>query len=317
MDNLRERTIKRTASIFVILALSFSVVSDNAFAEEHRILVYLLACGLEADSGAATEDLMEIKRAIPSIEVFVHLGGTDKLWYPGLEAGHGYDLYYSGTEEKVLKDCGLESDAGEAALLHFLKQYGRKGADLILWGHGCSGLDGIGYDGTDTLTLPEIAGALEKSGLHFRLIGFDACNMATLEAAWMLAPYCELIAASPEEEKLSGWSYTNVFSALAQNESDRIMDVLRGNGLQSRTGTLTVIRTEELLSCEEELINCFNRTPSSAMVTNLGMLDCAEKTSAVLDGQMLLFADGDESAAALKSSLKGIGDSYASFRNRK
>lgn len=281
------------------------------------LLVYMLACGLEADSGAATEDLMEIKRAIPSIEVFVHLGGTDKLWYPGLEAGRRYDLCYSGTKEKILKDCGIESDAGEADFLRFLKQYGRNGSDLILWGHGCSGLEGIGYDGADTLTLPEIAGALEKSGIHFRLIGFDACNMSTLEAAWMLAPYCELFAASSEEEELSGWSYTNVLGILTKNEIDPIVDALRNSGLQSRSGTLTVFKTVDLLACEGELINCFNKASSSASVTNVGMLDCGERTSAILDGQMLLLADGDESTTALKNNLKGIGDSYASFRNRK
>ena len=286
-------------------------------AGEQRLLVYMLACGLEADSEAATEDLMEIKRANPGLDVVVHLGGTDKLWYPGLEAGHRYDLCYSDAGEKVLQDCGTQADGGEADLLRFLKQYGKNGADLILWGHGCSGLEGIGYDGDDTLTLPEIAGALEASGLRLRLIGFDACNMSTLEAAWMAAPYGELFAASPAVEELSGWSYGNVLGVLAQNETDQIVDTLRNNGLQSRSGTLTVLRTEELLACEDDLIDCFNRAPSSASVTNLGMLDCGERVSAVLDGQVLLLADGDESAAELTNLLGGIGESYASFRNRK
>ena len=141
--------------------------------------------------------------------------------------------------------------------------------------------------------------------------------MSTLEAAWMLAPYCELFAASSEEEELSGWSYTNVLGILTKNEIDPIVDALRNSGLQSRSGTLTVFKTVDLLACEGELINGFNKASSSASVTNVGMLDCGERTSAILDGQMLLLADGDESTTALKNNLKGIGDSYASFRNRK
>lgn len=71
----------------------------------------------------------------------------------------------------------------------------------------------------DFLTPEELAGALRKvTAAHgpLDLVGFDACLMANLETAALLAPLAKVMVASEELEPGTGWWYTPVLEALGK-----------------------------------------------------------------------------------------------------
>lgn len=71
----------------------------------------------------------------------------------------------------------------------------------------------------DFLTPAELGAALKTlTAAHGRLdlVGFDACLMANLETAAMLAPFAKVMVASEELEPGTGWWYTPVLEALGK-----------------------------------------------------------------------------------------------------
>lgn len=56
---------------------------------------------------------------------------------------------------------------------------------LILWNHGGGSIAGYG-DQANSSTVIDIKNAVAESGIHFDIIGFDACLMSTLETAYAL-----------------------------------------------------------------------------------------------------------------------------------
>lgn len=88
---------------------------------------------------------------------------------------------------------------------------------LCLWDHGGGPIHGFGNDyalGNGTaLTLAEITSALQGSGVHFELAGFDSCLMASLEVAYNLAPLSHYLVGS--EEVTFGWDWKEVVDYVA------------------------------------------------------------------------------------------------------
>ena len=73
---------------------------------------------------------------------------------------------------------------------------------LLLWDHGGGSLTGIFVDelfDNDILYLSELDEAMAGGGVHFETIVLDACLMANLETAQILAPYADYMVASEEE----------------------------------------------------------------------------------------------------------------------
>ena len=75
---------------------------------------------------------------------------------------------------------------------------------LLFWNHGGGAVGGFGVDELHTedsgLTLDEIQLALDEAYKQtestFEMIGFDACLMATVETATILAPYAKYFVAT-------------------------------------------------------------------------------------------------------------------------
>ena len=95
---------------------------------------------------------------------------------------------------------------------------------LTLWDHGGSYL-GFGnvynhpFNG-DGLSLDEIARAFERSQAGtFDLIGFDACLMASVEVAKIIAPNARYMIASEENEPGHGWLWSAVIRSYAGENS--------------------------------------------------------------------------------------------------
>ena len=319
-------------TVFLLLTIEFVLGAINSMAQENaqrdsaredvekqRLLIYMIGGNLEEDGGALTADLLEIARSGSDISIYARVGGVSWWQMPGWLGGHAYDLKLEEGRWCILRDLGDESLADSEVFSDFLIEYGTDGADLILWGHGCEGLRGIGYDiphDEDTLTLPEIEAGLAKAGIHFRLIGLDACRMATLECAWLVAPFSKIFAASAFLEKLSGWRYARIIPA-CKDDADGLYSVLRSHGVLSDKGTgyLTVLDTETLLRCSDALRILMNNASARAETINLlvGQSETAESQQVrdMLDGQTLVFTQYADDEKPL--NMEALTDAYISY----
>ncbi len=128
-----------------------------------------------------------------------------------------------GIRSDFIKDLG-EVDTGDPATLEGFIRYAASNypADhyvLIIWDHG-GGPGGAAWDdtnGQDYLTLKEMREAIEASGVHLDLIGFDACLMATIDAAYEFRSVADYMAASEETEPGYGWPYDRWLPQLVSN----------------------------------------------------------------------------------------------------
>ncbi len=108
---------------------------------------------------------------------------------------------------------------------------------LILWSHG-NGYQkpgneartihepsnpryGILQDDTDGITCclsnRAVREAISAANIHFDLLGFDASQMATIEAAYEFRAVADLLVFSQETGQENGWDYTAILNGLAQN----------------------------------------------------------------------------------------------------
>lgn len=94
---------------------------------------------------------------------------------------------------------------------------------LILWDHGASWA-GIAFDdtdGEDGINMPELDAALrtiqQQTGRRIDLIGFDACLMAQIDVALVVAPYADVFVASAELEPNTGWAWDLLLRRLVEN----------------------------------------------------------------------------------------------------
>ena len=319
---------KRIICLWITLSAIYCFCSAHAGAEDGRMLLYIIGSELESEEGAATEDLYEIIRTTRDVPfpAAVHLGGSPSWWLPGIEDGSCCDLVIENGELRVQNEYPNRNCATEEELYLFLNAYGKSGGDLVVWGHGAD--NGVGYDrmnGDDCLTVSEIRQAVSKSGLRFRMIGFDACSMASLEMMLTLAPYADYIAASPGPENLKGWNYKLVMSCLsssgggsqAEEEASGLPLLLREVG---RT-PLTVIRTDELEECIPSLIKVFDTSPGFQLPVDLALLleTCEDREAAELvgrfpQGQSITVTGMLQDDGAVSPEL---AESYRSFVNRR
>lgn len=108
-----------------------------------------------------------------------------------------------------------EGNTGDAKVLQdFLKwgitNYPADRSIVILWGHG-HGWRGCAddYSARDSLTMPELDKVLTNvtGNGKIELLGFDMCQMATLEVLFEVADECEYVIASQNVEPPDGWHY--------------------------------------------------------------------------------------------------------------
>lgn len=95
---------------------------------------------------------------------------------------------------------------------------------LILWNHGGGSIAGYG-DSANSSTVIDIKNAVAESGIHFDIIGFDACLMSTLETAYALKDYADYFVGSEELENGFGWNYQDFLTTLAKNSALSSRDI--------------------------------------------------------------------------------------------
>ena len=245
--------------------------------------VFIYMCGTDLESGGAeaTKNLNELLQ-VPfngNVNVFVQTGGTQTWHTPGIP-NDSINRYYVSQEGLTLLSQSGQASMGQPGTL---QDFVRWGADnypaekmgLILWNHGGGSLNGAELDelfGFESLSLLDMGSALSGAGTRFEFIGFDACLMATVETASILAPHANYLIASEELEPGPGWDYTVWASYLNDNPGASGADLGKvvGDSFYQKGGDLQMYAT---LSCVD--------------LDKMGPVASAlEDIAAVLDGQI-------------------------------
>lgn len=226
------------------------------------IMVYLCGSDLETESGMATADINEMLYAKigDNVNIIIETGGA-KRWNNSV-ISNKTNQRYQVTADGLLaldRDVGKKPMTAPDTLTDFItwsaREFPANRYGLILWDHGSGSLGGFGYDelfpAQGSMSVSEIYGALDRAGVVFDFVGFDACLMATLETAYMLNPYADYMIASEETEPAIGWYYTNWISKLSANPSMATTSLGRlivddyiakcRSDVPSQTATLSVI----------------------------------------------------------------------------
>ena len=194
------------------------------------VFVYMCGSDLETDQGSATDDLLEMQDATKNcsnLRFVIEADGAEEWWNDMCEDGKkqrllisdGYcDVVYSGSSTNM-GDPDTLSDFLSWGLAEYNSQY----TVLDFWNHGGGSISGVCFDelhDDDSLSLKEIDSALasvyKSMDKPFELIGSDACLMATVEFANILASYGNYMVASQDLESGYGWDYN--FFAYAVND---------------------------------------------------------------------------------------------------
>ena len=218
------------ALTLALMLLVFCAPALPAQADGTATTVMMYMCGTDLQSDCVM-DMYEMCEASFSddINIIVQAGGASQ-WDDGdltpntinrlrIKDGGFYDL----------EDIGWSSMGDQQTLYDYISwAYESFPADryvLILWDHGGGSATGVCFDETandDYLSIHEINDALYEYAEYnpnFRLdiIGFDACLMATYEAAAHMRYYADYMVASEELEPGNGWYYSGWLEALSDN----------------------------------------------------------------------------------------------------
>ena len=253
------------------------------------IMVYLCGTDLESRSGMGTSDLQEMASAnIGSrVNLLVYTGGCSS-WRNNIVSSRVNQVYQvlNGGVKCLIKDAGTSPMTDPENLGSYIQwcaaNYPANRYELILWDHGGGSVSGYGYDEKNkrsgSMTLSGIQKALEKGGVKFDFVGFDACLMATAETALMLGNYADYLVASEETEPGVGWYYTDWLNALNSNTS--ISTVELGKNIvdsfvetcdrkcRGQKTTLSLVDLAELSNTVPTLLNSFSKSVSSQIAGN-------------------------------------------------
>lgn len=187
------------------------------------IFVYMCGSDLESTDGSGSDDLEEMLRASTgqNVRFVVQTGGAES-WSASRVDPDRLDRFVicDGDLEKADSQPGASMGDGNT-LTDFLAwgvgNYPAANMGLVLWNHGSGSICGVCFDELyedDSLSLEEVGSALESLYPSmtdtFRFIGFDACLMATVEAANLLVPHADYMYASEDTEPGYGWDYTAI-----------------------------------------------------------------------------------------------------------
>ena len=197
--------------------------------DKFTVMIYLCGTDLESDYGAATADILEMCQADinDNVNILLYTGGTSQ-WQNDIISSDANQIWQVVHEDIVCveEDMGVGPMTDPLTLSGFIsyckQNYPANRNVLILWDHGGGALYGYGSDeiaGGDSMQLNEIDYALEKAGVKFDFIGFDACLMATVETACMAEHHGDYMIGSEEAEPGLGWFYTNWINMICEDAS--------------------------------------------------------------------------------------------------
>ena len=195
------------------------------------IFVYLCGADLESENAMGSIDIEEMidSSANDNVRFVVQTGGASE-WYLDIDPDSCERLLICSGEAVIVDSCEDMSMGKGSTLRDFLEwgvsEYPAEKMGLVLWDHGSGSINGVCFDeryDNESLLLGDIDAALysvrDKMTDDFEFIGFDACLMATAEAAGILASHARYMVASQESEPGYGWDYTAIGNYLSEEPS--------------------------------------------------------------------------------------------------
>ena len=151
---------------------------------------------------------------------------------------------FAGRSHRMVVDRLPEQDSGDFKTLRNFLDWGIKRADaanrfVVVWGHGMGNAVAPDFQSMGgSIGIRELTDAFQQAGFRrasrsngpnwsrrdegrIAVLGFDACNMASLENAWSLRDTAQMIVASQEKVPAPGWPYQSLVDAEAVMASDR------------------------------------------------------------------------------------------------
>lgn len=200
---------------------------DVSSSESVTMMVYMIGSDLESENGCGTTDIQEMLSAeLGNVKIALQTGGCS-TWMSG-------DIDDYTVQRFILDDSGMTfaADLGTVSMvqpstLSSFVSWAKSAcpADrymLVFWDHGGGTVGGFGSDelfDDASMSLAELASALQNTNVKFDIIGFDACLMATVETAYALEPFADYLLASEEYEPGNGWFYTDFLTLLNDDPS--------------------------------------------------------------------------------------------------
>jgi len=351
--------MKRKLGIMILLTVLMAVWLTGSFvgvgaqgnaSDTWAIYWYLCGSDLESEYGFATEDLLEMLEVeLPeNISVVILTGGAQEWQNEAMDPDELTVCLYDSDGFEVLGTLPQANMGDPETLYQFLsfctENFPADNQAVIFWNHGGGSVAGVAFDENydgDALSLNEIglvfSSIHEEAGVVFELVGFDACLMATIDAASILAPYARWMVASEEVEPGCGWEYTGLFQGLVENpkmhggewgriicdtyyagceaigqEDDVTLSVIDLSAVDALLDAYNLVGMEALLSaCDDPVyFNSFGRIARSA--ENYGGNNSSEGYTNMVDlgdlvrqsmGNDLLSASGEALLAALDDAV--------------
>jgi len=255
--------------------------------------IYWYLCGsdLETNSGAATNDLLEMMNVtLPeNVKVVIQTGGAREWQNNYVQSNKLQRFVYEGDELSLVEWKPNASMGEEETFEDFLRfaktNYPAEHTALILWNHGGGSLRGVCFDENyrmDSLTNDEMEKAIadvfgySDTNPALDIIGFDACLMASVDTALAMAGYAKYMVASEELEPGVGWNYLDLFDRLSRNTKMTDLDFAKlicdtyYEGCyyydQADDITLSVTDLTKFLALYEEYVNFSQYVLVSAMI---------------------------------------------------
>ncbi|CAD6551601.1 hypothetical protein LMG28727_05257 [Paraburkholderia kirstenboschensis] len=223
------------AATLLFLSACGGQLDVPAASQDTTVLVYMIGSDLESgadrpsEGGAGTLNINEmlLAQAPANANIVIETGGADQTYRVSPVPDWKNVRRFTVANQKLTELANLGPvDMGQPqTLTDFIawakQKYPANKYRLVLWDHG-GGWAGYGQDenfSNHGFTLAQltqsIKAAVDATGIHFDVIGFDACLMASVEVASALAPYADYLLASQENEPGTGWNW----QALVQNAS--------------------------------------------------------------------------------------------------
>jgi Clostripain family len=190
-------------------------------------------------SDEAQKDIAELRKAMKApgtndaLDVFVQLHG--KGFVTRERIGKGGPVAVALEEQQATN--GIALTAFMKSALRTARHHPSDHSMLVLWGHAYR--FGIGRaatrTGIDALDFAELAAVLrnlqeEEQKIYdleevpkLDIVGFDACDLASIEMAYQLHPFARYLLASQIGIPLPGWPYHRILDRIRNPQGARVM----------------------------------------------------------------------------------------------
>ena len=277
-------------------AASISNTSQSAPSKpetkDKTLFIYMCGSNLETKKGLAGKNIDEILSAEinEDMNIVIETGGAVEWQSHGIDSSAVSRYEVIDGQLSLVEKLDTASMGDQGTLTDFLiwgqENYPSEHNMFIFWDHGAGPTEGVCFDENynfDSLTLQELSSAFEEAGLSkkFDIIGFDACLMASIEAAAIVKDYADYMIASEEIEPSGGWDYKALTEAFGSDKEslevgkivcDTYMEKCKANGkdLLSTLSVIDLSYTDKMISeLENTVLKFFKSNTGSSRFSSI------------------------------------------------